>query len=134
MTNGALSSIVNRQSNQAESSGLLDTNAMAPSLRVTLFGPLRVERDGRALADRAWRSRQERRLLGALVAARGATIPLSRLTEWLWPGIDQDSAAVTLRSAISSLRQTLSLTKAERLFRYRTLEITVPMRNLLMLQ
>lgn len=34
----------------------------------------------------------------------------------------------------SSLSQTLSLTKAERLFRYRTLEITVPMRNLLMLQ
>jgi type IV pilus assembly protein PilW len=32
-----------------------------------------------------------------------------------------------------SLSQTLSLTKAERLFRYRTLEITVPMRNLLML-
>ncbi len=77
-------------------------------LRISLFGPLRVERDGRQLPERMWRSRQDRRLMTILLLARGATVPSTRLTEWLWPGIDSERAASTLRSTISSLRRTLT--------------------------
>jgi DNA-binding SARP family transcriptional activator len=67
------------------------------ALRIYLLGPLRIDRDGRPLPERIFRTRQERRLL--------ATVPASRLIDWLWPG--SDTAAATLRSAISHLRRTL---------------------------
>lgn len=79
------------------------------SLRIAILGPLHVERDGILLPERSWRSRQERRLLVALVSAREAPIPAARLIEWLWPAIEPETAAVTLRSTISNLRRTLSL-------------------------
>ncbi len=77
-------------------------------LRIYLLGPLRVERDGTLLPERAWRSRQERRLLVALISTRTVPIPAVRLIEWFWPTTDAETASVTLRSAISSLRRTLS--------------------------
>ncbi len=80
---------------------------MEGALRVELFGMLTVQIDGRPLPDSAWRSRQERRLLAILAAARGRVVAADRLCEWLWPGSDSASAAVNLRSAISNLRRTL---------------------------
>lgn len=80
---------------------------MEEALRIELFGALTVQIDGRPLPDSAWRSRQERRLLAMLAAARGRLIGADRLCEWLWPGSDSASAAVNLRSAISSLRRIL---------------------------
>jgi DNA-binding SARP family transcriptional activator len=77
-------------------------------LRIALLGPLHIERDGALLPEREWHSRQERRLLVALLSARAMPIPASRLIEWFWPTADPETAAVTLRSAISSLRRTLA--------------------------
>src|SRR6266545_1279898 len=80
---------------------------MSDDLRIALLGPLVVMRGGRALPDSAWRSRQDRRLLGILLTVRGARVPVDRLIEWLWPGADPLVAATTLRSTISGLRHTL---------------------------
>jgi len=80
---------------------------MADDLQISLLGSLVVRRAGRVVPDHAWRSRQERRLLGILLAARGARVPLARLLDWLWPEAGQAAGATTLRSAISGLRHTL---------------------------
>src|SRR5688500_17729018 len=83
------------------------SRTMADDLQISLLGPLVVRRDGRVLPDNAWRSRQEHRLLGILLAARGARVPLGRLLDWLWPDADRTAGSTTLRSAISGLRHTL---------------------------
>src|SRR6266540_813965 len=80
---------------------------MADELHIFLLGPLLVQRGGRVLPDSAWRSRQERRLLLILLAARGARVPVDRLLDWLWPDTDRSAGTITLRSAISGLRHTL---------------------------
>jgi DNA-binding SARP family transcriptional activator len=87
---------------------------MADDLQVFVLGRLVVKRGGQALPDSAWRSRQERRLLLILLAARGARVPLDRLLEWLWPDADRSAAAITLRSTISGLRHTLEMAKDAR--------------------
>src|SRR5262245_8518996 len=80
---------------------------MTDDLYIALLGPLAVLRGGRALPDGVWRSRQERRLLGILLAAHGQRVSTERLLEWLWPDAGRTAGAVTLRSAISGLRRTL---------------------------
>jgi DNA-binding SARP family transcriptional activator len=80
---------------------------MSGHLRIRLLGPLVIERDGQPLPQSAWRSRQERRLLEILLTARSGSVSADRLIEWLWPGADPTTAAVSLRSAVSSLRRTL---------------------------
>lgn len=72
-----------------------------------VLGPLVVLRGGQPIADAAWRSRQDRRLLGALISARGVPVPSERLIAWLWPDTAPEAAAITLRSTVSSLRHTL---------------------------
>src|SRR6476646_2242155 len=80
---------------------------MADELQIFVLGPLVVRRGGQVLPDSAWHSRQERRLLLILLAARGARVPSDRLLDWLWPDADRSAGATTLRSAISGLRHTL---------------------------
>jgi len=80
---------------------------MSNELRITLLGPLVVTRDERPIPDSAWHSRQERRLLGILLTARGLRVPVERLIDWLWPDAAQDAATITLRSVVSNLRHAL---------------------------
>ena len=80
---------------------------MSAELQIALLGRLFITLGGQELLDSAWRSRQERRLLLILLAARGARVPIERLLDWLWPDADQSAGATTLRSAISGLRHTL---------------------------
>jgi DNA-binding SARP family transcriptional activator len=87
---------------------------MADELRFFLLGPLIIQRSGRILSDSAWRSRQERRLLLILLAARGARVPVDHLLDWLWPDADRTAGATTLRSAISGLRHTLEIASGAR--------------------
>ncbi len=77
---------------------------MAPELRIQMLGPFAAVLDGRALT---WRSRQERRLLLMLLAARGSDLPTETIIERLWPDAAPQTAGVSLRSAMSSLRRTL---------------------------
>src|SRR5881628_1458133 len=93
--------------------GTIDT-PMSDALRIVLLGSLVVTYGGRPIPDTAWHSRQERRLLGILLTARGARVPIERLIEWLWPDAAPDGAAITLRSAISSLRHTLEAERGSR--------------------
>src|SRR5262245_27696987 len=87
---------------------------MSDDLRIVLLGPLVVIRGGRPILDSAWRSRQERRLLSILLAARGAHVSAERLIDWLWPETAPETATITLRSAISGLRRTLESGGGER--------------------
>ncbi|MFN8504668.1 ATP-binding protein [Kouleothrix sp.] len=80
---------------------------MADDLRIQLLGPLAIWRGARALPESAWRSRQERRLLGILLAARGRRVPAEQLIEWLWPDAAHGAAATNLRSTVSALRHLL---------------------------
>lgn len=80
---------------------------MADDLTITLLGSLGVARGGWPIPDALWHSRQERRLLGILLTARGARVPAERLIDWLWPDAPPDAAAATLRSAVSNLRRAL---------------------------
>src|SRR5258706_8525831 len=87
---------------------------MADELKIFLLGPLVVQCGGQVLPDSAWRSRQERRLLLILLAARGARVPIDRLLDWLWPDADRSAGATTLRSAISGLRHMLEIASSGR--------------------
>ena len=87
---------------------------MADELHIFLLGPLVVQRSGRVLPESAWRSRQERRLLLILLAARGARVPIDRLLDRLWPDADRAAGATTLRSTISGLRHTLEIASGAR--------------------
>jgi DNA-binding SARP family transcriptional activator len=80
---------------------------MSNDLCITLLGPLVVMRGEHPIPDAAWHSRQERRLLGILLTARGMRVPVDRLIDWLWPDAAQDAATVTLRSVVSNLRRAL---------------------------
>jgi DNA-binding SARP family transcriptional activator len=91
---------------------------MSADLRIALLGPLIVTRGGQPIPDSAWRSRQDRRLLGMLLAARGAHVSAERLIDWLWPDTPPEAAAITLRSAISGLRRTLESGGARASTRY----------------
>ena len=87
---------------------------MSEQLYIRLLGPLTLTRGDAVLPDTIWRSRQERRLLGILLSARGRRVPTERLIEWLWPDADPGVAAITLRSAVSALRHTLEPTGGTR--------------------
>jgi DNA-binding SARP family transcriptional activator len=80
---------------------------ISAELRITVLGRLSVTLGGHELPDSAWRSRQERRLLLILLAARGGRVPTERLIDWLWPDADRAAGTATLRSAVSGLRHTL---------------------------
>ncbi|HET9222150.1 MAG TPA: hypothetical protein VFO07_06585, partial [Roseiflexaceae bacterium] len=71
---------------------------MPANLRIAVLGSLTATRDGQPISDSAWRSRQERRLLGILLAARGARVSYERLIDWLWPEAAPETAAISLRS------------------------------------
>lgn len=80
---------------------------MAAELQIRLFGPLTIICAGQPIPESAWHSRQERRLLGILLTARGSPVPVARLIEWLWPGANVESTATTLRATVSNLRRML---------------------------
>ncbi|KPV51422.1 hypothetical protein SE17_21245, partial [Kouleothrix aurantiaca] len=73
---------------------------MADELRINMLGPLHIIRGGHALPESVWRSRQERRLLGILLAARGRRVSSEQLIDWLWPEAHAHAAATTLRSTV----------------------------------
>ena len=81
--------------------------AGAPKIRIYTFGTLHVIRDGMAVTEGDWHTRQARQLLKILLTERPRPVSTDLLIELLWPNSTPNAAATTLRSAINALRNVL---------------------------
>ena len=87
----------------------------APRLRIHLFGPFSVERDGEALSNQTkfWRSDKSRSLLAYLALAGEAGVTRNQLVDALWPlpddgdGPAEQRSLNALRSYLSTVRKVL---------------------------
>lgn len=81
--------------------------APQPRIRIYTFGALQVVRDGVAVTEGDWHTRQARQLLKILITERPRAVSTDALIEILWPSSTPHAAATTLRSAINALRNVL---------------------------
>ena len=79
-----------------------------PVVRVALFGTLRVDTAGRALAASDFPGSKPRQLLEALLCQRGRRVSKDRLAELLWGDEMPRDHAATIETYVSVLRRTLS--------------------------
>ena len=77
---------------------------MLPKIEIRTFGALQVVREGQAVTEGDWHTRQARQLLKILITERPRPVSTDRLIEILWPKSAPNAAATTLRSAINALR------------------------------
>jgi len=77
----------------------------AATLRIALFGAMRVIRDGVDVEAGAWKRRKAREILAYLVLERGRLVPRARLVDVFWPEADADAASDNLRVAVSAVRR-----------------------------
>lgn len=82
-------------------------DAVAHPIQIYILGTLRVVRDGYAVAESEWQTRQARQLLKILITERPRPVSTDRLIDLLWPESASQAAATTLRSAINALRNVL---------------------------
>ena len=80
---------------------------MLPKIEIRTLGTLRVVRDGHAVTEGDWHTRQARQLLKILITERPRPVATDQLIEILWPNSTPSAAATTLRSAINALRNVL---------------------------
>jgi DNA-binding SARP family transcriptional activator len=78
-------------------------------LRITLFGPTRVERDGAHWDAAALGGVKQRQILELLATNLGTPVPKERLAERLWDGNPPSSYVATLESYVCVLRRRLGL-------------------------
>ena len=83
------------------------SGANQPRIRIYTFGALQVVRDGIAVTEGDWHTRQARQLLKILITERPRAVSTDALIEILWPTSTPHAAATTLRSAINALRNVL---------------------------
>ncbi len=76
-------------------------------LRIHLLGELLLEYDQEPLLTATWSKYKPLALLEILLTFRHTLVPKDRLIEWLWPHLQVDSAANSLRVSIRTLRQAL---------------------------
>ncbi|MBI5197795.1 MAG: winged helix-turn-helix domain-containing protein, partial [Nitrospirae bacterium] len=76
-------------------------------LRIELLGPLRILVQGRPLPANVWDRRNTRSLLGLLLTDPGKSFSFDDMMEAVWPHLDPDAAAKSLRAAVSKLRKVL---------------------------
>jgi DNA-binding SARP family transcriptional activator len=77
----------------------------AATLRIHLFGAMRVTRDAVDVEAGAWKRRKAREILAYLVLERGRLVPRARLVDVFWPEADADAASDNLRVAVSAIRR-----------------------------
>ena len=88
-----------------------DAGATSPDvLRVFLLGEFRVEVDGRAVAENAWRLRKARSLVKILALTPGHRLHREQIMEHLWPGAETGSALNSLNQVLFVARQALART------------------------
>jgi DNA-binding SARP family transcriptional activator len=83
------------------------TGSVQAKIRIYTFGTLQVVREGIAVTESDWHTRQARQLLKILVTERPRPVSTDALIEILWPNSTPHAAATTLRSAINALRNVL---------------------------
>jgi DNA-binding SARP family transcriptional activator len=76
-----------------------------PSLRVTLLGGFRVDRDDLTAPVSNWPRRSAKTLTKVLATCPGHTLHREQLLEILWPGADIDSSVNSLRKALHAARR-----------------------------
>jgi DNA-binding SARP family transcriptional activator len=76
-------------------------------IRIHLLGRFEVYRDSAPIPPAEWRGQKPRDLLKILLLAQGRYVSSDQLCEWLWPGVDPESAGANLRSTVSDLRKLL---------------------------
>jgi len=80
---------------------------MPAPLRIQLLGRFEVWRGNTPIPPAEWRGQKPRDLLKILLLARGKFVSNDQLCEWLWPGVEPESAQINMRSAVSDLRKLL---------------------------
>ena len=83
------------------------TGPVQAKIRIYTFGTLQVVREGIAVTESDWHTRQARQLLKILITERPRPVSTDALIEILWPNSTPHAAATTLRSAINALRNVL---------------------------
>lgn len=83
------------------------SGTIQPRIRIYTFGALQVVREGIAVTESDWHTRQARQLLKILITERPRAVSTDALIEILWPTSTPHAAATTLRSAINALRNVL---------------------------
>ena len=79
--------------------------AVEPTLRVELFGGLRIEAAGQPIPDAAWKRRKARDIFAQLVSLRGRSVPRTRLVDLYWPDVEADAGHDNLRVTITAIRK-----------------------------
>ncbi len=92
---------------QLSSTGLHLIEASSAKIQIYTLGTLQVVRDGVAVTESDWHTRQARQLLKILLTDRPRPVSTDVLIEILWPHSMPSAAATTLRSAINALRNVL---------------------------
>lgn len=85
----------------------------AYTLHIELLGPFRATRDQEEVSEREWRGARSRVLLQYLAAHHGQLIPKERITEVLWPDLDEEAADNNFRFTLSALNKVLEPRRAE---------------------
>lgn len=99
-----------RPATERPTAGACSTHAlgtMLPTIRISTFGTLHVQRGDYTVTEADWHTRQARQLLKILLTERPRAVSSDRLIEILWPNSPPGAAATTLRSAINALRNVL---------------------------
>jgi DNA-binding SARP family transcriptional activator len=76
-----------------------------PDIRIGLFGGFRVEVDGRAIPEEAWRQRKPAGLVKLLALAPRHKLHREQVMEALWPDLAPAAAAANLRKALHHARR-----------------------------
>jgi hypothetical protein len=84
-----------------------DVAGEQPGLEVGLLGPVTIRVDGQAVLDGAWRSRKAREVLLVLALAGATGLGRDEVIEAVWPERDPAKGRMSLRTALSEVRQAL---------------------------
>lgn len=85
------------------------------AIRIQMFGPFRVWRQGDLVLDNAWPTQKSKSLLKILLSEAGHLVSTDRLIEYLWPDLGVDKARNNLWVTVSQARRVLQpeLTRRE---------------------
>lgn len=78
-------------------------------VRIRLLGKLAVEIDGQPMEQHRKAPHRLLELLAAIIAFGGQDVPVTRLTDALWPEADGDAAQETFKKSLARLRHLLGI-------------------------